>query len=52
VLKTKTIETYLTSLNKNPSIDEFIYEVRKMSFKNWDERFTTQKINAYIKSSY
>jgi len=52
VLETRTIETYLTSINKNPSIDEFIYEVRKMSFKNWDERFTTQKINAYIKSAY
>ena len=52
VLETRTIETYLTSINKNASIDEFIYEVRKMSFKNWDERFTTQKINAYIKSAY
>jgi hypothetical protein len=52
VLETRTIETYLTSINKNPSIDEFIYEVRKMSFKNWDERFTAQKLNAYIKSAY
>jgi hypothetical protein len=52
VLEKRTLESYLVSINKNASIDEFIYEVRKMSFKNWDERFTTQKINAYIKSSY
>jgi hypothetical protein len=52
VLEKRTLESYLASMNKNASLDQFIYEVRKMSFKNWDERFTTQKINAYIKSSY
>jgi hypothetical protein len=51
-LEKRTLESYLTSINKNASIDEFIYEVRKMSFKNWDERFTAQKVNAYIKSAY
>jgi hypothetical protein len=52
VLEKRTLESYLASINKNASLDQFIYEVRKMSFKNWDQRFTAQKVNAYIKSAY
>jgi hypothetical protein len=51
-LEKRTLESYLESINKPGSIDEFIFEIRKMSFKNWDERFTAQRINSYIKAGY
>jgi hypothetical protein len=48
----RTIETYLKSINKEPSIDSFISNVRKMSFKNWEPQFTAKQVNNYIKFGY
>lgn len=48
----RTIETYLKSINKQPSIDNFISNVRKMSFRNWDSDFTAKQVNSYIKFGY
>jgi hypothetical protein len=51
-LEKRTIESYLKSINKKPSIDVLTQELRNMSMRNWDEMYTAKSINQYIKLGY
>ena len=48
----RTIESYLHSIGKEATMASFIHEIRQMSMTNWDDRFTAETINKYIKAGY
>jgi len=48
----RTIESYLKSIKEKENTAHFISKVRSMSFLNWDDRFTAEQVNKYIKLGY
>ncbi len=48
----RTIESYLQTIGKEPTMASFIHEIRQMTMTNWDGRFTAEAINKYIKAGY
>nr|WP_321465562.1 hypothetical protein [uncultured Desulfobulbus sp.] len=49
---TRSIETYMTSLGENGSIDAFITKCRAQDRYNWDPRFTAQNVNQWIRGGF
>jgi len=48
----RSIETYMKSLGKEPSIDAFIAETRRQSKTNWREEFTAGAVNDWMREGF
>lgn len=49
---TRDIDTYMQSLGLGASIDAFIEACRSQDRYSWDNRFTAQKVNSWIKTGF
>lgn len=45
----RTVETYMASLGKEPTLEAVVAEVRKQSKGNWRREFTTGAVNEWIR---
>lgn len=50
--KTRSVETYMQSLGETATIHSFIDKCMKQNRYNWDKRFTTVQVNAWIKEGF
>ena len=48
----RSFETYLNSIGLSPNIDSFIEAVADLSVRTWDDRFSANGINTYIREGY
>lgn len=49
---TRSIETYMTSIGENASIDAFITKCRAQDRYNWDPRFTAEIVNQWVRGGF
>ena len=49
---TRSIETYMTSIGGNASIDAFIAKCRAQDRYNWDPRFTAENVNQWVRGGF
>ena len=47
-----TIESYVESLGKSPSLEGFIEEAKKQSKFNWRPAYTAAAVNNYIRAGF
>jgi hypothetical protein len=48
----RDIGKYMQSLGMAPTLDAFMQRARMQSKNNWDERFTSYKVNEYIREGF
>jgi hypothetical protein len=48
----RNFETYLSSIGIEPNVDSFIDSLLDLPAHTWDERFSAEKINTYIREGY
>ena len=48
----RTFETYLSSIGLSPDIDTFVESIANLPVRTWDDRFSAETINTYIREGY